>query len=130
MYFNILRCRKTVCFWLNVPSLDKIGSPRCSCSRSSQGCSHSSTTNRTSTRCYGCHRTRQDTHTESPLMSRFIVCYRRKFYHNFFVLCRFFAFFPSSWKFPLALLTRREFPPNLPLRRGRPPPFLPVLLRS
>lgn len=37
----------------------KKGSPRCSCSRASQGCSHTSTTNRTSTRRHGCHRTGQ-----------------------------------------------------------------------
>lgn len=37
----------------------KKGSPRRSCPRPSQGCSHPSTTNRTSTRCHGCHRTGQ-----------------------------------------------------------------------
>ena len=37
----------------------KKGSPRSSRTRSSQGCSHPSTTNRTSTRCHGCHRTGQ-----------------------------------------------------------------------
>ena len=37
----------------------KKGSPRCACSRASQGCAHSSTTNRTSTRRHGCHRTGQ-----------------------------------------------------------------------
>ena len=37
----------------------KKGSPRCSRTRTSQGRSHASTTNRTSTRCYGRHRTGQ-----------------------------------------------------------------------
>lgn len=37
----------------------KKGSPRCTCSRTTQGCSHSSTTNHTSTRGRGCHRTGQ-----------------------------------------------------------------------
>lgn len=37
----------------------KKGSPRCTCPRSSQGSSHASTTNRTSTRGHGCHRTGQ-----------------------------------------------------------------------
>ena len=37
----------------------KKGSPRCSRPRPSQGCSHTRTTNRTSTRCHGCHRTGQ-----------------------------------------------------------------------
>lgn len=37
----------------------KKGSPRRTRSRASQGCSHSSTTNRTSTRSYGRHRTGQ-----------------------------------------------------------------------
>ena len=37
----------------------KKGSPRCPCSRSPQGSTHSSTTNRTSTRCHGSHRTGQ-----------------------------------------------------------------------
>ena len=35
------------------------GSPRCSCTRASQGRSHTSTTNRTSTRRHGGHRTGQ-----------------------------------------------------------------------
>lgn len=37
----------------------KKGSPRCACSRASQGGTHTSTTNRTSTRSHGGHRTRQ-----------------------------------------------------------------------
>lgn len=37
----------------------KKGSPRCSCPRPSQGCTQASTTNRTSTRSHGCHRTGQ-----------------------------------------------------------------------
>ena len=37
----------------------KKGSPRGSCTRPSQGCSHASTTNRTSTRRHGSHRTGQ-----------------------------------------------------------------------
>ena len=37
----------------------KKGSPRCPCPRSSQGCSHASTTNRTPTRSHGRHRTGQ-----------------------------------------------------------------------
>lgn len=37
----------------------KKGSPRCTCSRTSQGRAQPSTTNRTPTRCYGRHRTGQ-----------------------------------------------------------------------
>lgn len=51
---------------VDASSFDKIGSPRCSCSRSSQGCSNSSTTDRTSCRCHGCHRTGRGSLTEPP----------------------------------------------------------------
>lgn len=37
----------------------KKGSPRCSCSRPTQGWPHSRPTDRTATRCHGCHRTGQ-----------------------------------------------------------------------
>ena len=37
----------------------KKGSPRCTCSRTTQGCPHARTTDRNSTRRYGCHRTGQ-----------------------------------------------------------------------
>lgn len=37
----------------------KKGSPRSTCTRTSQGCSHPRTRDRTSTRCHGCHRTGQ-----------------------------------------------------------------------
>ena len=41
---------------------------------------------------------RARTHTDSPVMSRssFLSC--RRFYHNFFCLCRMCLPFPSSWK--------------------------------
>lgn len=120
MYFNTLRCRKKVCFWLYAPSFDKIGSPRCSCSRSTQGCSHSSTTNHTSTRCCGCHRTRQG-RTPIPLS-----CQGHQFFMSE-ILSQIFPFVsvvPPLSKImenPARRMPRRVNPPNLPLRGSKLP---------
>jgi len=117
-----------VCFWLNAPSFDKIGSPRCSHSRSSQGCSHSSTTFRTSTRSHGCHRTGQG-RTLNPLSCQgSSICYRGRFYHNFFILCCFFALFPSSWKIYLASVISEGVPSEPPFAVGETPSVPPPLL--
>ena len=110
-----------MCFWLYAPSFDKIGSPRCSCSRSSQGCSHSSTTDRTSNRCCGCHRTGQG-RTLNPLS-----CFGSSNYFMSEILprnCRLVSpVHPISNIMEFLFLyqdTRRVNPPNLPLRRGNP----------
>ena len=97
-----------------------MGWPRCSCSRSTQGCSHSSTTNHTSTRCCGCHRTGQG-RTPIPLSCQGHHFSCRRFYHKFSLLCRLPALFPKSWKIPLRSMPRRVNPPNLPLRGSKLP---------
>ena len=67
---------------------------------------------------------RARTHTDSPVMSRssFLSC--RRFYHNFFCLCRMCLPFPSSWKILVMPDTSEGKPPNLPFYCGGvSPPF-------
>lgn len=67
---------------------------------------------------------RARTHTDSPVMSRssFLSC--RRFYHNFFCLCRMCLPFPSSWKI-LVIPDTSEGKPSEPpfLLRGSISPF-------
>lgn len=74
---------------------------------------------------------RARTHTDSPVMSRssFLSC--RRFYHNFFCLCRMCLPFPSSWKI-LVIPDTSEGKPSEPpfLLRGSISPVLPRCLRS
>lgn len=71
------------------------------------------------------------THTDSPVMSRssFLSC--RRFYHNFFCLCRMCLPFPSSWKI-LVMPDTSEGKPSEPpfLLRGSISPVPPRCLRS
>ena len=71
------------------------------------------------------------THTDSPVMSRssFLSC--RRFYHNFFCLCRMCLPFPSSWKI-LVIPDTSEGKPSEPpfLLRGSISPVPPRCLRS
>ena len=68
-------------------------------------------------------------HTDSPVMSRssFLSC--RRFYHNFFCLCRMCLPFPSSWKI-LVIPDTSEGKPSEPpfLLRGSISPRSPSLL--
>ena len=118
---------------VNAPSFDKIGSPRCSCSRSSQGCSNSSTTDRTSCRCHGCRRTGQGSLTEPPII--FILIVPGQIMVQ--ILPRFFPFvlFPQL----VSRIMENVIPARLsegkpsepPFAEGKSPPFLPFpLLRS
>ena len=72
---------------------------------------------------------RARTHTDSPVMSRssFLSC--RRFYHNFFCLCRMCLPFPSSWKI-LVMPDTSEGKPSEPpfLLRGSISPVPPSLL--
>ena len=72
---------------------------------------------------------RARTHTDSPVMSRssFLSC--RRFYHNFFCLCRMCLPFPSSWKI-LVIPDTSEGKPSEPpfLLRGEYLPRSPSLL--
>lgn len=72
---------------------------------------------------------RARTHTDSPVMSRssFLSC--RRFYHNFFCLCRMCLPFPSSWKI-LVMPDTSEGKPSEPpfLLRGEYLPRSPSLL--
>lgn len=72
---------------------------------------------------------RARTHTDSPVMSRssFLSC--RRFYHNFFCLCRMCLPFPSSWKI-LVMPDTSEGKPSEPpfLLRGSISPRSPSLL--
>lgn len=72
---------------------------------------------------------RARTHTDSPVMSRssFLSC--RRFYHNFFCLCRMCLPFPSSWKI-LVIPDTSEGKPSEPpfLLRGSISPRSPSLL--
>ena len=72
---------------------------------------------------------RARTHTDSPVMSRssFLSC--RRFYHNFFCLCRMCLPFPSSWKI-LGIPDTSEGKPSEPpfLLRGSISPRSPSLL--
>lgn len=72
---------------------------------------------------------RARTHTDSPVMSRssFLSC--RRFYHNFFCLCRMCLPFPSSWKI-LVIPDISEGKPSEPpfLLRGSISPRSPSLL--
>lgn len=72
---------------------------------------------------------RARTHTDSPVMSRssFLSC--RRFYHNFFCLCRMCLPFPSSWKI-LVIPDTSEGKPSEPpfLLRGSISPVPPSLL--
>lgn len=74
---------------------------------------------------------RARTHTDSPVMSRssFLSC--RRFYHNFFCLCRMCLPFPSSWKI-LVIPDTSEGKPSEPpfLLRGSISPVPPRCLRS
>lgn len=74
---------------------------------------------------------RARTHTDSPVMSRssFLSC--RRFYHNFFCLCRMCLPFPSSWKI-LVIPDTSEGKPSEPpfLLRGSIFPVPPRCLRS
>lgn len=74
---------------------------------------------------------RARTHTDSPVMSRssFLSC--RRFYHNFFCLCRMCLPFPSSWKI-LVMPDTSEGKPSEPpfLLRGSISPVPPRCLRS
>lgn len=74
---------------------------------------------------------RAKTHTDSPVMSRssFLSC--RRFYHNFFCLCRMCLPFPSSWKI-LVIPDISEGKPSEPpfLLRGSISPVPPRCLRS
>lgn len=74
---------------------------------------------------------RARTHTDSPVMSRssFLSC--RRFYHNFFCLCRMCLPFPSSWKI-LVIPDTSEGKPSEPpfLLRGSISPVSPRCLRS
>lgn len=71
------------------------------------------------------------THTDSPVMSRssFLSC--RRFYHNFFCLCRMCLPFPSSWKI-LVMPDTSEGKPSEPpfLLRGSISSVPPRCLRS
>lgn len=74
---------------------------------------------------------RARTHTDSPVMSRssFLSC--RRFYHNFFCLCRMCLPFPSSWKIPVMPDTSEGKPSEPPfLLRGSISPVPPRCLRS
>lgn len=74
---------------------------------------------------------RARTHTDSPVMSRssFLSC--RRFYHNFFCLCRMCLPFPSSWKILVIPDTSEGKPSELPfLLRGSISPVPPRCLRS
>ena len=74
---------------------------------------------------------RARTHTDSPVMSRssFLSC--RRFYHNFFCLCRMCLPFPSSWKI-LVMPDTSEGKPSEPpfLLRGSISHVPPRCLRS
>ena len=74
---------------------------------------------------------RARTHTDSPVMSRssFLSC--RRFYHNFFCLCRMCLPFPSSWKI-LVIPDTSEGKPSEPpfLLRVSISPVPPRCLRS
>ena len=74
---------------------------------------------------------RARTHTDSPVMSMssFLSC--RRFYHNFFCLCRMCLPFPSSWKI-LVIPDISEGKPSEPpfLLRGSISPVPPRCLRS
>lgn len=74
---------------------------------------------------------RARTHTDSPVMSRssFLSC--RRFYHNFFCLCRMCLPFPSSWKI-LVIPDTSEGKPSEPpfLLWGSISPVPPRCLRS
>lgn len=74
---------------------------------------------------------RARTHTDSPVMSRssFLSC--RRFYHNFFCLCRMCLPFPSSWKI-LVIPDTSEGKPSEPpfLLRGSISPVPPRCLCS
>lgn len=74
---------------------------------------------------------RARTHTDSPVMSRssFLSC--RRFYHNFFCLCRMCLPFPSSWKILVIPDTSEGKPSEHPfLLRGSISPVPPRCLRS
>lgn len=74
---------------------------------------------------------RARTHTDSPVMSRssFLSC--RRFYHNFFCLCRMCLPFPSSWKILVIPDTSEDKPSEPPfLLRGSISPVPPRCLRS
>lgn len=74
---------------------------------------------------------RARTHTDSPVMSRssFLSC--RRFYHNFFCLCRMCLPFPSSWKILVVPDTSEGKPSEPPfLLRGSISPVPPRCLRS
>ena len=74
---------------------------------------------------------RARTHTDSPVMSRssFLSC--RRFYHNFFCLCRMCLPFPSSWKILVMPDTSEGKPFEPPfLLRGSISPVPPRCLRS
>lgn len=74
---------------------------------------------------------RARTHTDSPVMSRssFLSC--RRFYHNFFCLCRMCLPFPSSWKILVTPDTSEGKPSEPPfLLRGSISPVPPRCLRS
>ena len=74
---------------------------------------------------------RARTHTDSPVMSRssFLSC--RRFYHNFFCLCRMCLPFPSSWKILVIPDTSVGKPSEPPfLLRGSISPVPPRCLRS
>ena len=117
-----------MCIWLYAPSFDKIGSPRCSCSRSSQRCSHSSTTDRTSHRCCGCHRTGQG-RTPNPL-SRFgsSICFMSEILPRNRLLV--LPVRPVSNIMEMLSWSRYSEgkPSEPPFAEGKSPPFLPSLL--
>lgn len=117
-----------MCIWLDAPSFDKIGSPRCSCSRSSQRCSHSSTTDRTSHRCCGCHRTGQG-RTPNPL-SRFgsSICFMSEILPRNCLLV--LPVRPVSNIMEMLSWSRHSEgkPSEPPFAEGKSPPFLPSLL--
>lgn len=109
-----------MCLWLYSPSFDKIGSPRCSCSRSTQGCSHSSTTDRTSTRCHGCRRTGQG-RTPIPLSCQGHLFVMSEILSQFSPFVSAASPLSKIMENPTRHTLRRVNPPNLPLRGSKLP---------
>lgn len=74
---------------------------------------------------------RARTHTDSPCHVKVIFLSCRRFYHNFFCLCRMCLPFPSSWKI-LVIPDTSEGKPSEPpfLLRGSISPVPPRCLRS
>ena len=74
---------------------------------------------------------RARTHTDSPCHVKVIFLSCRRFYHNFFCLCRMCLPFPSSWKILVVPDTSEGKPSEPPfLLRGSISPVPPRCLRS